>query len=263
MIETTNDLPGGALARITPDAVLRATQLVKRGEVLDLGSVLHPAMPKGNGDDIFFPFRVTRHRTSRDLGRDPAMAGTSFSTEVVMGTPHVGSHFDAFCHVQYRGAIYGGATAADAEGDFGWRAGGMETVKPIVTRGVLLDIAADRGLDRLPDETEIGQPEIEAAVAKRGIAIEPGDAVLIRTGKMRQYDDPAAFVAGQPGLGVDAAIWLYDSGMAPRRPRARRAVGHGRARRSAGSPSGRGIGPRGSYAGRRARFLSQTACSAL
>jgi len=213
-LDTTPLLPNGALSRITPQVVLRATQLVRQGMVVDLGSLLSPAMPKGNGDDIFFPFRVTRHRTSYDIVRGEAMAGTSFSTEVVMGTPHVGSHFDAFCHVQYRGAIYGGATADEAEGDFGWRAGGMETVPPIVTRGVLIDIASDRGLDRLPDHTEIGQDEIKAAVAKRGIAIEPGDAVLIRTGKMRQYDDPAAFVAGQPGLGVDAAIWLYDQGMA-------------------------------------------------
>jgi kynurenine formamidase len=46
------------------------------------------------------------------------------------------------------------------------------------------------------------------------VTIESGDAILIRTGKMRQYDDPAAFEAGQPGLGVDAAIWLYEQGMA-------------------------------------------------
>src|SRR5205085_9586742 len=45
--------------------------------------------------------------------------------------------------------------------------------------------------------------------------IEPGDAVLVRTGKMRQYGvDNTAFLAGQPGVGLQAALWLYDQGMA-------------------------------------------------
>src|SRR5262249_9225164 len=69
------------------------------------------------------------------------------------------------------------------------------------------------GVAYLPDGEEITLEEVQAAVARRGVAIEPGDAVLIRTGKMRQYDDPAAFEAGQPGLGVAAALWLYEQGM--------------------------------------------------
>ncbi len=204
----------GALARITPETVRRAVALVRTGEVLDLGSVLSADMPFADGNPAFFPFRVVRHRTGTDLARGQDWAGTSFSTEVITGTPHVGTHFDAFCHVQLDGRVHGGATAAEAEGNFGWRAQGMEGVKPIVTRGVLLDIASDRGVDRLPDHEEIPRAEVQAAVSRHGLAIERGDAVLIRTGKMLQYDHPSAFVAGQPGLSVDAAVWLYDQGMA-------------------------------------------------
>lgn len=206
--------PEGALARVTAATTLRAVGLVRTGEVVDLGATLSRDMPRGRGDDTFAPFQVLRHRTSGDIGRGEDWAGTSFSTELVMGTPHVGTHFDAFCHVQHEGRVYGGATAAQAEGDFGWRAQAMERVRPVMTRGVFLDIAGDRGVARLPDHDEIPLGEVRAAVERRGLTIEPGDAVLIRTGKMRQYDDPEAFVAGQPGLGVDAAIWLYDRGMA-------------------------------------------------
>lgn len=208
-----DDHPEGALARLTPAVTLHALGLVRTGEVVDLGSTLSRDMPRGRGDDTFAPFQVLRHRTSRDIVRGEEMAGASFSTELVMGTPHVGTHLDAFCHVQYDGRVYGGATAGDAEGDFGWRAQAMEGIKPILTRGVLLDIAGDRGVERLPDFDEIPLAEVQAALTRRGLTVEPGDAVLIRTGKMRQYDDPATFVAGQPGLGVDAAIWLYDQGM--------------------------------------------------
>jgi kynurenine formamidase len=38
--------------------------------------------------------------------------------------------------------------------------------------------------------------------------------VLVRTGKIRQFRDPKAFQAGAPGVGLEAAIWLYESGMA-------------------------------------------------
>ncbi len=207
--------PQGALGRITAETVRRATALVQTGEVLDLGSTLSAEMPQGiGGDKIFFPFKTVRYRSSPDIVRGEDLAGTSFSTEIVMGTPHVGTHLDAFCHVQLDGRVYGGATAAEAEGDFGWRVQAMEGIKPIVTRGVFLDIAGDRGVERLPDFDEIPLAEVQAAVERRGVAIEPGDAVLIRTGKMLHFDDPAAFVAGQPGLSVDAAIWLYDQGMA-------------------------------------------------
>jgi kynurenine formamidase len=41
----------------------------------------------------------------------------------------------------------------------------------------------------------------------------PGDIVLMRTGKILDFGDEAAFQAAEPGVGRDAAIWLYDQGM--------------------------------------------------
>ncbi|HEV2527436.1 MAG TPA: cyclase family protein [Thermomicrobiales bacterium] len=207
--------PLGALHRITPEVTLAALTIPKRGQTIDLGSVLSRDMPKGRGqDDTFAPFQVLRHRTTTDLARDGGMGETTFSTELIQGTPHVGSHFDAFCHVQLDGRVYGGGTAAEHERDFGWTHAGMETVGPVMTRGVLLDIASDRGVDQLPGETEIGLDEVQLALDRRRLAIHSGDAVLIRTGKMRDYDDPSKWAGANPGLGVDAGIWLYEQGVA-------------------------------------------------
>jgi kynurenine formamidase len=202
------------MARITPETTLRAMAEVTKGQVFDLGSVLSRDMPGGRGDDTFAPFQLLRHRSSHDLGRGMDSAGTTFSTELIQGTPHVGTHLDAFCHCQFEGRVFGGGTSEQDEGDFGWRHAGMETVRPIVTRGIFLDIPADRGVERIPDYDEIEAVEVRHALLRRGIELRPGDAVLIRTGKMRQYDAPEDFTAGQPGLSVDAAIWLYDQGMA-------------------------------------------------
>ncbi len=207
--------PLGAMSRITPAVTLAALSLPKTGTVLDLGSVLSRDMPKGRGqDDAFAPFQVLRHRTSVDMARDGGKAGTTFSTELIQGTPHTGTHFDAFAHVQLDGRVFGGGTSAEHERDFGWTHAGIETVAPVLTRGILLDIAADEGVDQLPGDMTISVAQVQASLGRSGLSVRSGDAVLIRTGKMRDYGDPTVWAGAIPGLGVDAAIWLYEQGMA-------------------------------------------------
>ena len=207
--------PRGALSRITAEATLAALAIPTTGRVIDLGSVLSRDMPKGRGqDDAFAPFQVLRHRTTTDFARENDTAGTTFSTELIQGTPHTGTHFDAFAHVQLDGRVFGGGTAAEHERDFGWTHAGIETVAPVLTRGLLLDIAADEGVDQLPGDLAISVEQVRSALDRRGLTVRSGDAVLIRTGKMRDYGDPTRWAGPIPGLGVDAAIWLYDQGMA-------------------------------------------------
>jgi kynurenine formamidase len=205
---------GSALSRITPEVVAGAAALVKTGQVYDLGAELSDDMP-ATSKDAFMPYRLLTYRSSRNLGRENDWHGVSFYTEVLMATPHVSTHIDALNHVVRDGRIYGGHRTEDVEGDFGMSEAGIETVPPIVTRGVLLDVAAYKSVDRLEDHYEIGVRDIEETIAGQGTRLETGDAVLVRTGKMRQYGvDNDAFLAGQPGLGLDAAIWLYERGMA-------------------------------------------------
>ena len=207
--------PRGAASRITPAVTLAALALPRTGTVLDLGSVLSRDMPKGKGqDDAFAPFQLLRHRTTVDSAREGGKAGTTFSTELIQGTPHTGTHFDAFAHVQLDGRVFGGGTAAEHERDFGWTHAGMETVAPVLTRGILLDIAADEGVDQLPDDMVISTEQVQTSLRRRDLTVRSGDAVLIRTGKMRDYGDTTRWAGAIPGLGVDAAIWLYEQGMA-------------------------------------------------
>ena len=91
----------------------------------------------------------------------------------------------------------------------------METIPPIVGRAVLLDIATLRGVAALPDGDEVSVDDLEAACARASVEVSPGDVVLVRTGKIREFfTDPAAFEAAQPGVGPSGAEWLYERGMA-------------------------------------------------
>lgn len=201
----------GALTRIAPAQVLGASALVRQGRVWDLGLELNENVPQGN-PGAFTPFSFTWRVTPEGSNRGHQYR---YAAETITGAVHVGTHIDGLAHVATGGLIYGGHDAGEARTDRGFSVLGMETVPPIVTRAVLLDIARLHGLPALPDRYEITVADVVAALELADLRVEQGDAVLIRTGKVREYAvDNAAYQAAQPGVGVDAAVWLHDHGMA-------------------------------------------------
>src|SRR5438105_2277951 len=157
-----------ALSRITAQKVAQAATLVKTGQVYDLGAELSDDMP-ATSKDVFMPYRLLTYRTSRGMARENDWSGVSFYTEVLMATPHVSTHIDALNHVSKDGLIFGGHRTDDVEHDFGMAAAGIETVPPIVTRGVLLDVAAHLGVDRIQDHYEITARDIQETIARQGM----------------------------------------------------------------------------------------------
>jgi kynurenine formamidase len=141
--------------------------------------------------------------------RDAMESRTSASAMLVM-TEHSGTHIDALCHQAYDGRMYGGVEVTGrVQTSTGFTALGIDTVTPIVTRGVLLDVA---GRERLPDGYAVSVADLEAAAA--GIELRAGDVVLVRLGSVALWADrPAYLRAG--GISAEVSRWL-----AKRRPRA-------------------------------------------
>jgi kynurenine formamidase len=134
-----------------------------------------------------------------------------FHIDTFGGSIHQGTHLDGLAHLVEDGAIHGGHRESEVRTERGWTVGGVETVKPIVTRGILLDLAFD---GPLTGSTEITREEIEAALDRSPATLEPGDAVLVRTGKMRDLErNRDSFLDRQPGIGLDAAVALAEGGM--------------------------------------------------
>jgi kynurenine formamidase len=137
---------------------------------------------------------------------------TSASALLVM-TEHSGTHIDALCHQAYGGRLHGGVEIdSRVQTSTGFSRLGIDTVAPIVSRGVLLDVAGALGVERLEPGHEVSTGELERAAS--GVEIEPGDVVLVRLGSGAQWADRAAYEAAG-GIGGDASRWL-----AERRPRA-------------------------------------------
>lgn len=203
-----------ARERIGPAEVLAGLATARTGRVYDLGTDYAHDMPLGPME-LFGGFRITPYHIPRCLYETEDPPAFDFSVEIVMGSQHQGSHFDAPAHIASRGEHFGGVRVADAYDDFGWKENGVHTVPPIVARGVLLDVPRSEGVERFPDGFEITVEHLERCLAAQRSEVRSGDVVLVRTGKFLDYTgDGAAFFAAQPGVGPDAAVWLYEQGMA-------------------------------------------------
>jgi kynurenine formamidase len=194
----------GALGRLGPADVLRATALVRQGRVFDLAHVLDDAVPA-------FPGRTFRQMLTTNPARSLGDNAVNWIVEYVSAPSQMGTHMDGLNHLLRAGRMYGGHQVADVAVEWGTTRNGMESLPQVVTRGLLLDVAALAGVDRLAAGAVITPHQAEAALAASGLTVEPGDAVLFHTGwGQLWYDDHAAYAAGQPGPGQALAAWLVD-----------------------------------------------------
>jgi kynurenine formamidase len=128
---------------------------------------------------------------------------------VVTELGHVGTQFDAFPHQTIGERLYNCIALDDVATRSGFSRLGVDTVGALITRGVLLDIAALKGAEILADSYEITVQDLEQALKRQSITLEAGDAVLLHTGWGRLWTtDAARYVKSCPGLGTAAAEWL-------------------------------------------------------
>lgn len=209
----------GTLNEITPDVVKAATALVKTGQVVDLGRVLDENTPKFPGRYWQQTIDVSPHFTN--LRRPDAVSKgwgknqINWITEIQVGTFQVGTQLDSIGHIQIGDRFYNGWTTRDVVESSGLNRFGMETVPPIVTRGVLLDIAAYKGVERLAKGYVISLADVQGALQKQKLTLRPGDAVLFHTGWGGLWGkNNGEFLSGEPGPGLETVSWLYQQRIA-------------------------------------------------
>jgi len=180
--------------------------ILRNGRVYDLGQPLFPGMPVSSFHPPYIFSLMVRH------GDVVLPDGCGASNEIVVLSGHTGTHVDAIGHVAENGLVHGGIDAVQLQvGGRGLRQLGIEAVSPIVARGILLDVPAHRGVDVLPGGSAVTGDELATVAARQEVEIRPGDVVLIRTGWLRHWDDPAAYrgdETGEPGPDASAAEWL-------------------------------------------------------
>jgi kynurenine formamidase len=136
-----------------------------------------------------------------------------YSGDVIFMYTHTGTHIDALNHFGVDGKIYNGFTPEEHLGSRHWNKGGAEVIPPIITRGVLVDVATTHGVDCLPDSYAITIEDCQAALERVGLTIEEGDVAFIRTGRMRYWPEGSKVLGNPPGLSLEAARWITAQGI--------------------------------------------------
>jgi kynurenine formamidase len=192
----------GTANLMTPDVVLRAARLIQSGEVIELGYPLFAGMP-------FYGDRIYSQQLKRTNW--PPGSNTRGSNEEIVTTElgQVGTQIDGFGHQSIGNGLYNCFTIDEVATRTGFSRLGIEKAGALITRGVLIDVAALRGVEMLGDRYEITAQDLRDALMRQNLTLETGDAIIINTGFGRLWgQDNVRYFRTQPGLGTGAAEWI-------------------------------------------------------
>jgi len=192
----------GAGNHMKPATVLRAAQLIKTGETIELSHMLAADMPLQST-------RQFNVHTKRTVMNQPSNRRGSNEELLTSEVGQIGTQFDGFAHQSIEYSHYNCFKTDEIATRTGFTKLGIEKVGTLMTRGVLIDVAALKGVDILGDSYEITVQDLQLALQRQNLSLQPGDAVIINTGWSRLWGkDNARYMKGNPGIGVAAAEWL-------------------------------------------------------
>jgi kynurenine formamidase len=214
----------GALNALTAETTKAALGMVKKGKVYDLGvnydaeSFRWPGHNPGaimtfrNPEGIF---RQKDNKAATDPKLNPDKVG--WHSCALFISDNVATQLDGLGHITAGEDYhwYNGFKEAQWGGNFGIRKCDATTIPPIITRGVMIDVAGFRDTDALPAHYEITPEDLKAALEKQKTKIQPGDAVFIRTGTLKYWGDNGSDHEkikqhDTAGINLAAAKWLVE-----------------------------------------------------
>jgi kynurenine formamidase len=203
----------GAVNLITASKRAAAASLVKSGRSVSL-SRMFPTTPAPNNP------RPASHYMKQHLRPEGSGAAVDY-----VGLEYHGitcTHIDALCHTWDSNGMWNGRRPDDVLDVDGAAWGSIDKWKEgIITRGVLLDVPAFRGEPYVTNEKPVTGEELAAIAKYEGVAIEPGDALVIYSGRDRWDNENPVWgsLPTRPGLhgscleflrDVDAAVIAWD-----------------------------------------------------
>ena len=204
---------------ITPELIVKAAGLVKQGKVYPLGEEMHSDLPRAITPSRFGVQVITENdgydRVTQPGQFDPKRNQGAASYTVMHN--HVGTHLDTFAHIYRENSLFNNMPPPKPVGTVH---GDAASVKFMVGRGVLLDVAKYKGQDPLPANYWITLDDLQNTAKAQNVEIRKGDILLIRTGWRKMWDQPgpdgrvdlahAKYLQPEPGVGPDSLQFLND-----------------------------------------------------
>src|SRR6478609_1082219 len=152
---------------VTVDALLDA---LRSTTTIDLEQPRYAGAPTFAAHQPGFVYSLHRRHES-GLG-----GGRTSASGIIVTAEHSGTHIDALCHQAYEQEMFGGVQVnSQVQTSTGFTELGAETIAPMVTRGVMIDVAGFRGVDRIPSGDLITAEELQAAAAAQAVTVCAGD----------------------------------------------------------------------------------------
>jgi len=198
----------GTTNLITPERLVAASKLIKKGKVFDLGIPMDSDGPQPGGG------RINPVHLMSETGHGQGFpGGFRYADDYIFMPLQGSSQWDSLAHVYYDDQMYNGYPSSDI-GLHGTEHNSIDKQgKGIAGRGVLLDLVALKGVEWLEMGQVITPEDLDAAAQRQNVQVGAGDILLFRTGWRRKFlaeKSPTAFMAGEPGLGMACCEWLHD-----------------------------------------------------
>jgi kynurenine formamidase len=195
----------GAANLLSPEKVLAAAQLITTGKTYPLGVAVGRETPA-------FPPRslaVTVLQPNQANGASFGANKMSYNDDMFTGWLGIGTQIDGLGHLGIDSLYYNGNKAQDFAQTTGLTKLGIEKIPPIVTRGILIDMAGYKGVEQMGEGEIISADDIQAAMQAQNVEAREGDVIVLHTGWLDMLtEDPARYGAGEPGIDAGAAEYL-------------------------------------------------------
>jgi kynurenine formamidase len=183
-----------------PVTAALAEQLAN-ARVIDLEQPRFPGMP-------MFPANAPNYTFMLHRRHEQGLESRTSAAGMIMAADHAGTHVDALCHQAENMQMFGGvAVSAANQGPGGLGILSAESLPPMIRRGVLIDLVEARG-DRLPPRYLVERDELAAAAERQGVAVRPGDVLLVHTGWGAAWQDPDYISGG--GMARSSGEWAAE-----------------------------------------------------
>ncbi|WP_344399706.1 cyclase family protein [Streptomyces longisporus] len=198
----------GTLNLITDEVVREAAATVRTGRRIPLALPLQ----QDGVQTGMIPGRVNPLHAMVQINQELFGPGSVACSDdaVTMGL-QAATHWDALPHVSHSGRLYNGRPAGTVTAHGGAEFSGIDKARHVVSRGVLLDVARARGVDRLEGGHAVTPEDLEAAEEMAGTRVRAGDVVLVRTGQIQVClaGDRHAYGYPSPGLSIRTPEWFH------------------------------------------------------
>lgn len=161
---------------------------------------IHPAHQQAG-----YSFLLHRHHED-EYHPEEAGPRTGAAGVIICGE-HTGTHIDALSHQADTLTLYDNVAVSEVQSSRGFTRHGVEEIPPILAPGVLLDVAASKGVEALEPGYAVSAEDLEECRERQDVSIEPGSVALVRTGCGRFWDDAERYLAGA-GMDASSSYWM-------------------------------------------------------